>query len=205
MNLKDLGQHAVYLGNSLVFGRSLAKDFHHRKDKVLSTLQGWTAHHLSKACKATLIKSIVQAIPTYAMSLFFLPISITSELDGIIKRFWWNSNSNSSSFLALKSWQEICMPKALGGLGSRRFHEFNMTLISKLFWCMAFDDNKLWSSIFKAKYLKGRSFFKHQIPRNCSRVWRGIVARREIIKQNACFFVGNGFDIHPFANPWIPN
>lgn len=31
------------------------------------------------------------------------------------------------------------------------------------------------------------------------------MAGRKTIKQNACFFVGNSYDIHPFEDPWIPN
>lgn len=153
----------------------MAKEFHHIKEKTQNRLQGWTAQSRSNAKKATLIKSMTQAIPIYAMSSFLIPKGITSDLDSIIRRFWWESKPKSSGFLALKSWQKICKPKELGGLRFRRFHEFNIALISKLSWHIAHDDNDIWSSVLKAKYLKGKSIFEHKISKNSSRVWHGIV------------------------------
>lgn len=205
IGLKEMGQQVIYLGNSLVFGRNMTKEFHHLKDKIKNRLQGWTANLISKARKATLIKSVAQAVPTYAMSSFLLPKNICSDMDGIIRRYWWSANPNATGFMALKSWNEICTPKAMGGLGFRKFHDFNIALISKLSWSLANEDERLWTSILKAKYLRGKSFFEHAIPRNCSKIWRGIVAGRDTIKLNACFFVGDGCGISPFKDPWIPN
>lgn len=85
MNIKEMRQQAIYLENSLVFGKSMTKEFHHLKEKVQNRLQGWTANLLSKAGKATLIKSVAQAIPTYVMSYFLLPKSLSTDLDGIIR------------------------------------------------------------------------------------------------------------------------
>lgn len=42
---------------------------------------------LSKAGKEVLIKSVIQAIPTYVMGCFKLPDYLLKEIDSIIARF----------------------------------------------------------------------------------------------------------------------
>jgi len=44
--------------------------------RVEKKLEGWKEKLISKAGKAILIKTVVQALPQYAMSLFKIPISI---------------------------------------------------------------------------------------------------------------------------------
>ena len=47
------------------------------------------------------------------MSLF----SICDRMDAFIRRFWWNPSKESDRFLAWKAWDDLCVPKSLGGLG----------------------------------------------------------------------------------------
>lgn len=79
-----------------------------------------------------LIRSVVQAIPTYLMSTFLLPLNVCRELDKITQRFWWNVTPDKKNFLAFKTWDELCTPRESGGLGFRLNHEFNQAMPSKL-------------------------------------------------------------------------
>ena len=44
---------------------------------------------LSKVGKEVLIKAIVQAIPTYTMGVFQLPVKLCDELNSLCSKFWW--------------------------------------------------------------------------------------------------------------------
>lgn len=55
---QEMNNELVYLGNSLVLSRNISKDFKLLKDRVNLRLNGWTRLILSKARKATLIKSV---------------------------------------------------------------------------------------------------------------------------------------------------
>jgi hypothetical protein len=68
-------------------GRSRYKAFKSIKDKVWARLNDWKVKFLSQADKEILIKAIVQAIPTYSMSVFLLPISLCKELNVLMQRF----------------------------------------------------------------------------------------------------------------------
>lgn len=84
---KDMGVAAIYLGNSLVFGRNNLKEFHFLKESIKGRLEGWNKHFLLKARKATLIKSVVQAIPNYTMSTYLLPNNVCEDLDACVRKF----------------------------------------------------------------------------------------------------------------------
>ncbi|KAH7515208.1 hypothetical protein FEM48_Zijuj10G0002700 [Ziziphus jujuba var. spinosa] len=137
LGFRDMGSKAVYLGNSLVLGRNKTKEFFRLKEKVNCRLEGWNKHLLSKAGKATLIKSVLQAIPSYIMTTHLLPTGICDDLDALVRKFWWKSNPKTSGYLALKAWKDICKPKDLGGLGFRRFKDINLSLLAKLGWKLA--------------------------------------------------------------------
>ena len=42
-----------------------------------------------------LIKSVIQAIPTYTMSCFKLPKGLIKELEVLIRKFWWGYNGDN--------------------------------------------------------------------------------------------------------------
>lgn len=85
---KEMGNNAVYLGNYLVFSRNRLKEFKFLKERVHQRLEGWNQQLLSKAKKATLIKTMIQAIPIYSMSTFNIPLGTCRTLDSMVKCFW---------------------------------------------------------------------------------------------------------------------
>ena len=59
------------------------------KERVWSKLQGWKEQLLSQASREVLLKVVVQAILTYAMSCFKLPITLCNDIEQLIRKFWW--------------------------------------------------------------------------------------------------------------------
>ena len=59
------------------------------KERVWSKVKGWKEKLLSQAGREVLIKAVVQAIPTYTMNCFKLPVKLCKDIEAIIRRFWW--------------------------------------------------------------------------------------------------------------------
>jgi hypothetical protein len=137
-------------------------------EKVSGKIEGWRAKTLSQAGRTVLIKSMAASIPSYAMSSFLMHISFSSSLDRMLKNFWWGFPKDKARNLSLKSWNSICLPKHEGGLGFRRMHEFNLSLITKLGWKMITKTDCLWVKQLQNKYIKYRDFLSSPISYSAS-------------------------------------
>lgn len=67
------------------------------------------------------------------------------------------------------------------------------------------DRNSIWIWCLKAKYLKGKSIFETSFCKGDSFAWKSILARKKPIFKRARFKLGNGGEIHPLYDPWIPH
>jgi hypothetical protein len=102
-----------------------------RKSK-LSFLAG-KAKLLSPAGRVVLIQSVTSAIPAYYMQNVALPIRICTKLDKINRDFLWGSTDERKK-MHMVSWDKVCRPKDLGGLGLYATKSRNIALLAKLNW-----------------------------------------------------------------------
>ncbi|WCJ24888.1 RNA-directed DNA polymerase (reverse transcriptase) [Euphorbia peplus] len=88
-----------YLGLPSIVGRNGSQVFGFIEDMIRSRLRSCKARFLSRAGKEIMIKSVIQALPTYAMSLFLVPETLCTDLEKIMNSFWSGSNGSSSGSL----------------------------------------------------------------------------------------------------------
>ncbi|KAL0462147.1 UNVERIFIED_CONTAM: putative mitochondrial protein [Sesamum latifolium] len=121
-----------YLGLPSIVGRSRRGVFAYIRDRIWKKLQGWSGRNLSQAGKAIMIKSVVQAIPTYAMSVFRLPNSLLGEVQSMASNFFWHNKDQRK--IHWISWERLCKKKEEGGIGFRSLKAFNTALPAKQLW-----------------------------------------------------------------------
>ena len=61
-------------------------------EKFQKRLAGWKSKLLSKGGRLTLVQSALWSIPMYYMSLFTIPVSISYQLEKIMRDFLWSNN-----------------------------------------------------------------------------------------------------------------
>jgi hypothetical protein len=76
-----------YLGMSTQLGRSKQQVFNYIIDRIWKKLKGWKERNLSFAGRGTLIKAVIQAIPTYVMSCFMLPKNLCHQIEKMACNF----------------------------------------------------------------------------------------------------------------------
>ncbi|KAL8121049.1 hypothetical protein AgCh_017989 [Apium graveolens] len=207
--LKDLlGVHSDlstgrYLGLPSLIGRSKKTAFNYLKDRLWSKIQGWSAKCLSKAGKAVLLRSIAQAVPSYAMSCFLLLKSLCTDLEKMMNSYWWGSQDSNRKGIKWVSWTNMSMAKEVGGLAFRDLQGFNLALLGKQCWNLMANSNSLVARVFKAKYYPGSSLFDATRGGGVSYVWSGLWQAKEHLKQGYRWIVGDGRSISVSTDPWI--
>jgi hypothetical protein len=84
-----------YLGLPSMIGRKKKETFSYIKDRVWKHINSWRGRPLSRAGKEVMIKSVLQSIPSYVMSIYLLPKTTIKELERMINSFWWGGGVNN--------------------------------------------------------------------------------------------------------------
>ena len=84
---------------------------------------------LSTGGKEVLLKSIVRAMPSYAMSVFKITKQTCKGITYAMFQYWWGDDTKRMQWLAC--WK-MCIPKKKqDGMGFRDIHCFNVALLAK--------------------------------------------------------------------------
>lgn len=145
---KDLGK---YLGMPFLHGRVTNKTYQEVLDRVDKRLSGWNAKHLSLAGRLTLTQAVIQALPIYSTQTTMLPRGTQEKINRISRRFIWSGNSERNS-MAMVSWERICQPKMVSGLGLKNLHHINEALLMKIRWNIVVSPTSLWIKVLCSKY-----------------------------------------------------
>ncbi|WMV46349.1 hypothetical protein MTR67_039734 [Solanum verrucosum] len=85
-------------------------------EKCEMKLARWKSQYLSRDGGLTLINSVLDALPTYMMSVFPIPQTVIDRLDKIRRKFLWQGNNEKKSYNLVK-WDVVIVGKRPGGLG----------------------------------------------------------------------------------------
>ncbi|KAL5539671.1 hypothetical protein UlMin_043672 [Ulmus minor] len=165
--------HNNYLGLPTFVGRCKWDLFNFIKSRVWNKVKGWNSSLFSQAGKEILIKAVLQAIPSYAMSCFKLPKKLIKDIYRLISRFWWGSSASHKK-LHWAKWDALCQSKEKGGLGFRDLEGFNKALLAKQGWRLIRSPDSLVGKVLKACYYPNCSFLEAKLGSSPSFSWRTI-------------------------------
>ncbi|KAA3455702.1 reverse transcriptase [Gossypium australe] len=142
-------------------------------EKIATRIENWSSRLLSQRGKEIFIKSILQAIPTFAMSCFLFPKALCDKIEGILARFWWQKGHEKRG-IHWCQWRFLCRSKEEGGLGFRNMAQFNISILAKQGWRLLTLPNSLVARVLKAKYFPENSFLQSRLGNSGSYIWRSI-------------------------------
>ena len=113
-----------------------------------------------------------------------------------MRNFLWNDRYKDNK-LALIKWENICKPKALGGLGIKNLQWKSEALGEKLIWQLYHEYNHKWVKILYNKYLIVEdllSIFRISSPPKGSECWNFMIKCHHLINKFLTWDVGFGED-----------
>lgn len=113
---------------------------------------------MNKAGKEILVKTVVQALPQSAMSIFKIPISIRRAIEQRIASFWWKQTATKAG-IHWKRWETLKTRKDCRGLGFKDLVALNKAMLGKQAWRLVQAPEALWSKLIKGIYFPRGEFW----------------------------------------------
>eukprot|EP00253_Pinus_taeda_P006547 PITA_06547 len=140
-----------YLGNQLDINPTRLENWQQIIEKIKNRLPSWSFRSLNIAGRLVLLKSFLQAIPIYPLSIMAAPKGVCTKMKEIFGKFIWGGPKQQRKW-ALVSWKNLTKRKEEGGLGLRDPEILNKVLGAKLWWRWMRGGNNLWKKICTQKY-----------------------------------------------------
>ncbi|GKD36878.1 RNA-directed DNA polymerase, eukaryota, reverse transcriptase zinc-binding domain protein [Tanacetum coccineum] len=99
------------------------------------------------------------------------------------------------------SWDSICKPKELGGLGIKDLNLWNEVLLVKQLWNVISKKNTLWVKWVILENLKGKIIWEVEAKANSSVEWKKILKLRDKVRKHVLWKIRDG----NFVNSWYDN
>jgi mannosylglycoprotein endo-beta-mannosidase len=91
-----------YLGVPVAGSRLYIADWLPIIEKIMKRLDGWKGSSLSLGGRPVLINSCLSNLPVYAMSMFWLPVSVLDKMDTTRKKFFWQGGNMKKKYHLIK-------------------------------------------------------------------------------------------------------
>ncbi|KAL8121558.1 hypothetical protein AgCh_018338 [Apium graveolens] len=205
LNFHEANDNTHYLGLPNILGRKKSVILGYLKDRLQNGVQGWDKKYLSKGGKEILLKTVAQALPNYAMSIFLLPLELCRDMEKIMCRFWWKSLSEKNKGIHWMSWERMCKVKGSGGLGFRNLHDFNVAQLGKQGCRLIMNPQSVVSRVFQARYYPNGTFLSAGLGNSPSFIWRSVLEAQVLLKRVMYRRVGDGSRVSIKLDPWLPN
>jgi hypothetical protein len=82
----------------------------------MEAVTGLETHFFISGGERDPVEGVVQAIPTYCMSVFKLPKTLCAEINSMMMRFFWGHKEEEKRIHWL-SWSKLSLSKAQGRYG----------------------------------------------------------------------------------------
>jgi hypothetical protein len=107
----ELGDWPIkYLRVPVCGTRLKVSDMEYLSDKLKKKLYGWVGYSSSIGGRFSLIQSSLSSTLIYHMSMYLLPLTNLEKLTKIIRKFFWEGNSEKKKY-CLAKWDLVCKPR----------------------------------------------------------------------------------------------
>ncbi|XP_021986150.1 uncharacterized protein LOC110882438 [Helianthus annuus] len=199
----------VYLGIQVGAKMTRISNWTSIIEVIKARLVSWKAKTLSIGGRLILIKSVLESLPIYYLSLYKAPKVVIDIIEAIMRRFLW-AGSSAERKIPWVAWDIITTPKKKGGLCVTKLQEVNEALLLKWTWRFKKEGNSLWKKIIMGCHGSSRPWAMLPCSASASGCWKQIVKVGEKKLPNGkslnSYFVGmlgDGSTINFWGDTWL--
>jgi hypothetical protein len=194
----DLKEGFRYLGYQLKPGASSSADWSWLVAIFERRIGFWCNKWLSLGGRFILVKSVLESLVVYWMTLERIPNKIIIMLRRLSFNFLWNDHAGKRRF-HLCSWQSLSRPRRAGGWGLKNLSIFNTALLASSFW-RAVTHDSIWHRVIMDKYLGSLPLLlwlrkTSLLQKRASPFWKGLVSSSPVILHWLRWKPGSGSEI----------
>jgi hypothetical protein len=171
---------------------------------ISNRLSNWTFRPLNIASRLVLLKSVLQALPTYLFTALAAPKKVIKAIRSLQRNFLWSGHQPNKKW-ALVNWDKLCLPKSQGGLGLRDPGKLNQVMGAKIWWRWLKNPTTAWAQLWKQKYAP-------HIPEDQeirlnnhiqgSNIWNTAWKNRTLVQHHAFWEVRDGGNTLFWTDSW---
>lgn len=136
-----------YLGLLLSIKQLTRSEWQPIVDDVLNCLSGWQRGMVTRPGTLILVNTVIRAKPTHHMLVADAPTWALERVDKCYRAFFWAGSDHIHDGKCLVSWQRVCCPKQLGGLGVLDLKKHGLALRLRWEWLKRTDDARPWHGL----------------------------------------------------------
>ena len=103
------------------------------------------------------------------------------------------------------AWDDMIMPKFLGGMGFRDIELFNLALLAKQAWQILQEPAFLSARILKTVYFPQGDFLGGNLGFAPSKIWRSVLDGREVLHLGLIRRIGTCSTTSIWSMDWLPS
>ena len=180
-------------------------------NKFSSKLSHWKARMITVCGRLSLIKSVLNSLPTYFMSLYMAPVSICSKLESMRNNFFIGGERVAKK-MSWVSWNKYLASKNSGGLGIGNIFALNAGLLFKWIWRFMQISTDLWARATKAIYGHNGGIHVDSMHSSNRGTWYGILSMVNSLNPKGIDLLslcsrklGNGASVRFWDDIWCGN
>lgn len=94
--------------------------------------------------------------------------------------------------------------KKLGGLGYRKFENFNIAMLAEQGWRLVQNPKSLVAQVLRAKYFSATDFLTVNMGSNPSYMRQSLLATKPLLEEGLLWRIGNDKTVSIWSDKWLP-
>ena len=166
---------------------------------MLAKFDSWTSKTLSMAGRVALVNSVIYGSFLHSFMIYKWPLLMLKFMEKSIRNFIWTDSISEKKLVTVK-WDSCCSPKEEGGLGLKRLHLINTSMLCKLAWKVHYNQGFVFS------FLRSRFLNAAHMPRTShiySSVWSSIKHCFIDIQDNSQWLASCNSNLNFWNDNWL--